>query len=226
MKLNYTILDPKSWKPGSQSLVLSAYETYKLVWEQTFTEIKGSQAKIPSDQFTRQDYIQALFDGDRCIALTCIRKVNMLSPIDREDSWLGVWPDSAHEQMAKQNDQAIINSYFSVHPDYRKRFFQDNIHPSYIMGCLSVLHQVENRHELHLGMMRNSRSMNTLGKLWGCDTLDTIEHNNEPTDVIVFKIPRVLKASESFPDVVFKLFKNRTDLTNEEEYYERRKFVA
>lgn len=204
---------------------LSAYNVFHSVWEETFKSLSGDSFRQYSDDFTRQDQIQGLFHGDECIALNCIREVSLRNPVDLKDSWLNDWPKDKIESLAQEYSKALINSYFTVHPRYRKTQNPSDLNPSYILGCLTVIHQMEVKYPLMLGMMRNDRSMNKLGSLWGCLNLDTVLHNNIPTDIVVFTPETILEARKKFPNQIEQIYKNKIDFT-ERTYNEQRKRVA
>lgn len=196
----------------------SSYELHKKVWTEEFSKLFGSEYKYSSNDFTRQNYIQSLFLDDQCIALSCLRRINFSSPADKEDSWLSSWPQRSIEDLQNQGfNSASINSYFTVDKNYRKTMHSSGTSLSYIMGCLSVLHQVEVEEQLVLGMMRQDRSMHSLGQKWGSEIVEHgVLHNNIPTDLVTFKIPAIKKIMNEFPKIVFDIYKQKIDLTKTE----------
>lgn len=189
----------------------SAYATYRTVWSETFREIHGEAYAYQSNDFTRQDYIQALYDGPTCIALDCVRKVRLDCAADLDDSWLRPWPADMLKALEAEHPTALVNSCFTVHRDYRKRNGWSELPVSYVLGCVSVLHQLEVGAPLMLGMMRRERSMNKLGSLLGSTTLLTTTYNGEETDLVVFRSEDVREASRTFPPEVFDIFAGRRD---------------
>ncbi|QLY23861.1 hypothetical protein [Bdellovibrio sp. KM01] len=184
-----------------------AYETFKTTWSEEFSTIKGQAMVMPSNDFTRQDYIVALYKEDTCVALDCMREVSLKSYVQTQDSWFQPWQQKHFETFVAQgNDQALVNSYFTVHKDHRRTIEGGNINTAFLTGCLSVLYQVHLGFDLMLGMMRNNRSMNSLGKMWGGDALETVTHNGVPTDLFTFEKTKIIQTSQKFPNYVLETF--------------------
>lgn len=190
----------------------SAYATFHSVWQETLQGIHGSGYVQHSNDFTRQDYVQALFAADgSCVALDCVREIGLGNAVDRKDSWLAPWPAEILNALAAEHTGAWINSYFTVHPAHRKMKCEDTHPISYILGCLSVLYQVELDVPLMLGMMRRDRSMNALGARLGAETLLTTTYHGVETDLVVFRKNAVVEASKKFPALALEIFERRHD---------------
>lgn len=216
MHANFVVFAGRTGDAPPDTHYRNAYATYRSVWEETFRSIRGETYVHPSNDFTRQDFIQALFDGQTCIGLDCVRRIRFDSPADLDDSWLEPWPRELLQTLEAEHPAALVNSCFTVHRDYR-RHDRQNGHPvSYLLGCLSVLYQLELGEPLMLGMMRCDRSMNRLGSALGATTLLTTTYNGSETDLVVFRSEDVRKAAKSFPGVVFDLFAGRTDMLLQE----------
>jgi hypothetical protein len=221
-KYQFLILAGKIRSPGYEREYDSAYQLYKSVWTQTMTEVHGKEHKLFSDDFTRQDYIQAVFFDGQCIALDCLRVIDLKNPADFDDSWFSDW-DKKHliELSKKGHTQCLVNSHFTVHEDHRKASQNEEHHVSYILGCLSVLHQLDLKFPVMLGMMRNNRSMNKLGQEWGASTLEAnVPHYNIPSDLVAFFADNVRLASKKFPKVVMEIYKNKIDTFEKETHEE------
>jgi hypothetical protein len=215
MGLKFVILRGKNPAPLWETSYQSAYRTFETVWNETFKSIAGNDFALYSNDFTRQDYIQAIFDNNVCVALDCVRHVSLKNYVDLKDSWLASWPQHELSNLARSNNDVLINSYFTVHPDFRKTVFHGGLHIAYLMGCLSVLYQLELASPLMLGMMRNERSMNKLGLSWGATPLKTIVHNGTDTDLVAFYELNVRRSVLQFPSIVLEIFNQRTDYTKE-----------
>jgi hypothetical protein len=219
MKLEFAILPGRTSSTPALGYYLSAYATFQSVWQETLAGIHGSSHVLHSNDFTRQDHIQALFaEEGLCIALDCVRAVRLDNPVDLNDSWLRPWPKEILDDLSARCPMAFINSYFTVHPSYRRTQADDTHHVSYVIGCLSVLYQLEVGMPLMLGMMRRDRSMNKLGVSWGAKTLMATNHNGSETDLVVFDLDSVREAARCFPEVVFDLFKRRNDFSLEQNH--------
>ncbi len=192
---------------------LSSYKIFKKVWQDTFKELESRHFEMFSNEFTRQDRIHALFYDDVCIGLTCIRRVNLYNPVDLDDSWFKSWNPKYFEMLRKQNEtEALVNSFFTVHPDFRKSLKKFPIHPSFLLGALSIMDQINTEENLMLGMMRTDRSMQRLGQAWGSDVIESaVLHNDIPTDLVAFRFSKIVELSKTFPIEVNTIWKARMD---------------
>src|SRR5688572_16189123 len=154
MNLQFAILAGRTNGTPAFDHYLSAYTTFQSVWQETLAGIHGTSYVLHSNDFTRQDHIQALFaDGGMCVALDCVRAARLDNPVDLNDSWLRPWPTEILSELSSRHPAVFINSYFTVHPSYRRVQANDTHHISYVIGCLSVLYQLEMGVPLMLGMM-------------------------------------------------------------------------
>lgn len=67
------------------------YATWKEIWKKTFKELDGSDM-LYSNDFTRQDHINALFQNGECIALTLCRILDLDQIQNCDDSYFQSWP--------------------------------------------------------------------------------------------------------------------------------------
>ncbi len=207
MQYEFQILNGRFNDSALTNRYEQAYETFKHTWSEEFSSIKGQEILVPSNDFTRQDYIVALFKEDTCVALDCMREVSIKSYVQTDDSWFQPWQKTHFEKfLADGNEQVLVNSYFTVHKDHRRTIEGGNMNTAFLTGCLSVLYQVELDFSLMLGMMRNNRSMNSLGKMWGGEAIETVSHNGIPTDLFVFEKSQILRTSQKFPQYVSEIF--------------------
>ncbi|HEX6084991.1 MAG TPA: hypothetical protein VF266_10735 [Thermoanaerobaculia bacterium] len=220
MNARFVVFAPRSAAPP-RTHYLSAYDTFRSVWSETYRAIHGDAYVSHSNDFTRQDYIQALFEGELCVGLDCVRKIRLDNPADLDDSWLGPWPAEILDALQRDHAEALINSCFTVHRDYRKHDGRSGHPVSYLLGCLSVLHQLETGAPLMLGMMRCDRSMNKLGDALGATTLRMTTYNGKETALVAFERDRVRQAAATFPDVALRLFENRVEDRQSCSSYER-----
>ncbi len=226
MKMQHYIIHSKGiMDEKHHQISMDAYKVFKAVWESTLQEIHGPEFKLFSNDFTRQDRIHALFMGSECMGLTCLRKVNLENPIDREDSWLQIWTQDHYNSLhLTDKSNVYINSFFTLSPPFRKSQLLDSVPIGYLLGCLSLLDQLDLSIPLVLGMMRRDRSMHKLGSLWGSELLEgSVIYNNTPTDLVVFREDNVKKASLDYPSLVFDIWNQRIDFTKGEksEKYQR-----
>src|SRR3954466_4957192 len=88
--LKLVVLPGSGVPANARTYYEAAYATWKQVWKQTLLELDGSD-QLHSDQFTRQDYIIAIFHGPLCVALCCFRRADFSMPGSIEDSWFKPW---------------------------------------------------------------------------------------------------------------------------------------
>lgn len=213
LDLKYCILPGKFMPPGLELEYQRAYETFQSCWGEAFRELFGPDYVLYSNDFTRQDYIHTLFAGDKCIALACLREIDLRNPADLDDSWFKPWKRSHLTNFARAGHRrCLVDSYFTVHKDYRRSALPGQESVGHILGCLTVLYQLDLGVPLMFGMTRNDRSMNKLTARWGTEVVETnIIHNNTPTDLIVFTTEKIRAAMKTFPPIVFDLYQNKRD---------------
>ncbi|HPI41408.1 MAG TPA: hypothetical protein PLJ21_11430 [Pseudobdellovibrionaceae bacterium] len=213
------VFSGKDLLTDNRDIYLDSYNLFKNVWESTLKEINGCDFRLFSNDFTRQDRIHALFYGSDCAGLTCLRKINLDNPVDLEDSWLRIWHQNHFDEIKSQSGpESYINSYFTVNQNFRKSLQKNSTPVGYILGCLSFLDQLHIESPTVLGMMRMDRSMHKLGALWGSELIEgSVEYNNTPTDLVVFKKNRVEQASKLFSPIVYELWNQRINFIQEEQ---------
>ena len=208
MSLEFVVLSARPESAPSLEY-LRAWETFRDVWQETLQPIRGADYVQHSNDFTRQDKILALFDGGLCAGLDCLRRIDLRNPVDLDDSWLAAWPRDVLQELAARAPSAFINSYFTVHPSYRRTLAGEEHALSYALGSLSVLYQASVGMPLMIGMARHDRSMHTLVTRWGARSLLTTTYNQAETDLVVFEIEAVRIAVRAFPQSILELFESR-----------------
>ncbi len=97
-----------------------AYETWKNTWEDVYNEEMQLNTRLYSNDFTRQAYVVALFQGHQCVGLAFMREVNFRLHATKEDSYFRFWPKQTLDDIEKKESQIIIASFFTIAPNYRK----------------------------------------------------------------------------------------------------------
>jgi hypothetical protein len=77
---------------------------------------------MPSDNFTRQDEVLALFYKGECAGVTFFKWIdgNELPVID--DSYFKHWPEIAFRKLCLQGNHLVISSQFTLNFNFRKNF--------------------------------------------------------------------------------------------------------
>ena len=164
-------------------LLGAAYQCWSEVWKQTFTELEGRSA-LPSDDFTRQDEVGALFHGYDCIALFFSRRLDLRSPLAQDDSYFSVWPKEAREAACARGSRVWVSSNITIHPSWRK---PANFSLSRLICALIIERFLISDADVLVGTMRNDRGMNTVTYGLGAKPLlRDVTHHGVPVDLVAF----------------------------------------
>jgi hypothetical protein len=181
--LSFHRLSPRRAGALDLPLLGSAYECWSEVWKETFTELDGNNV-LYSDDFTRQDEIGALFHGYECIALFFSRRVDLSSPLARDDSYFAVWPREAREAACRHGSRAWVSSNITIHPGWRR---PANVQLSRLVCGLIIERFLISDADVLVGTMRNDRSMNKVTYGLGAQPLaHDIVHHGVPVDLVAF----------------------------------------
>lgn len=165
------------------------YQHWYGVWSQTFNEVTGEKMFF-SDNFTRQDEIVALMDGDKCIAAVCHRLIDMRSGAFQKDSYFEAWPEEAYLKLGKYGDKAVIASHISVAPAYRRT--TTGLRTSELAAYLSLIHLSQLPISGITGSSRNTRGMDSLFEMFQPEKLiEEVIYHGESTTLYSF-YPRTM----------------------------------
>ncbi len=213
--MQMVVFAAKDYSPRTKSVYMATYRTYEEVWAKAFPELDKPSA-IFSNDFTRQDYIVSLMDGDTCAACSFFREVNIKNPIHRKDSWFKEWPNEIFDKLTNDGlNSGLIYSYGTVHSDYRKSK-RPELKTFLLIGYLSMLQAQQDQFQLMFGATRNSHKVDEACSSWGSITLkENISYFNTNADLVVFTPSSVSSASEKYPALAFDLFNHRLDLRHQ-----------
>lgn len=96
-----------------------SFKAWHETWEKTYQLDFHSTKKLPSDEFTRQDEILALFYAGECFALSFFSNVNMKDDTACLDSYFSPWPRNAIEGLCAHGTNVVICSQFTVCENFR-----------------------------------------------------------------------------------------------------------
>src|ERR1700712_5758269 len=99
-QLTYRVLRPRAAGPADVPLLGECYRLWTEVWHETLLDLDAVE-HVPSDEFTRQDEVGAIFHGYECIALSLFRWVDLAEPMHFDDSYFAVWPQAAREKASR-----------------------------------------------------------------------------------------------------------------------------
>lgn len=162
--LSYRILTPRRVGIADVPLVGEAYRCWSAVWTETFRELDGA-THVPSDDFTRQDEVGAIFHGYECVALSCFRWIDMSNPMYRDDSYFNIWPEDARVAACREGSRVCVGSQITVAPAWRKTPVRN------ILTALIIERAFLSDADAVLGTMRDDRGMDRLVAGLGADTL-------------------------------------------------------
>jgi hypothetical protein len=154
--LSYHLLRPKSAGPADLPLLCEAYRCWSEVWRQTFLEL-DNQPSLPSDDFTRQDEVGALFHNYECIGLSFFRWVDLSSPLARDDSYFAVWPEAARAAATKDGSRVCVSSSFTIAAPWRRA---SGCSLKDVLVALIIERFLLSDADVLLGTVRNNRGVN------------------------------------------------------------------
>jgi hypothetical protein len=182
--LSYHLLRPGHVGVAEVPLVGEAYRCWSEVWKEAFRELE-SRSELPSDDFTRQDEVGAIFHGYECVALSFFRWVDLGSPMIQDDSYFSVWPQSARDAARADGPFVCISSNFTLAAPWRRA---SGCSLKDILAALVVERfLVSDAHSL-VGTMRNDRRMNDLAYSVGLrPVLKGVIHHGVEVDLMLYR---------------------------------------
>jgi hypothetical protein len=181
--LTYSLLSPRSIGIADVPLVGEAYRCWSEVWHETFAEL-DNKSDVPSDDFTRQDEVGALFHGYECIALTFYRWIDLTSPMYRADSYFSVWPEDIRDAACSRGPRICVSSNFTVSAVWRRAAgcsLKD------VLGALVVERFLASDADTLVGTMRADRGMSRLTDRLGFQRLrGNVIHHGVEVDLVAF----------------------------------------
>jgi hypothetical protein len=187
-QLHYHILHHRAIGAEHKARQIEAYECWHRVWSETFRELDGTD-NLFSDDFTRQDEIGALYQGNECIGVTGYRWINLEFPYFKDDSYFRAWPREILESIAATTPRVCVGSNLAVAPEWR------GARHGFRVGDLLLALHVRRFHETNpelaqimLGTMRNNRGMNALSyRLGATPIVEGAIHHGVEVDLVIFR---------------------------------------
>lgn len=100
-------------------LYLKTYQCWKEVWSHAYLELGVDPVKS-SDSFTKHDEVNALFYKGQCAGLITFKYIDLDNPVEWEDSYFAIWPNTAKEKLREHGRKIILATYLTVHFDFRR----------------------------------------------------------------------------------------------------------
>jgi hypothetical protein len=181
--LSYHLLHPKNAGPADLPLLGEAYRCWSTVWTQTLEELDHLK-HVPSDDFSRQDEIGAIFHEWECIGLTAYRWVDLDNPIFKDDSYFSVWPRECVDAVCAAGSRVCIGSNLTVATAWRNA---SGASVKELLLTLAVERFLQSDADAMAGTMRNDRGMNMLGYRLGFKPLaHDVIHHGVTVDLVAF----------------------------------------
>ncbi len=181
--LAYHLLRPRDARPADIPLLGEAFRCWSQVWQSTFYELEKA-TYLPSDDFTRQDEIGALFHDWECIATTSYRWIDFANPIYHRDSYFAAWSEEALRSAGSYGTRICISSSFTIAEGWRRA---TGFPIKELLGALVVDRFLLSDAATLVGTMRNDRGMSRLTSRLGFRTIaaDAI-HHGVSVDLVAF----------------------------------------
>jgi hypothetical protein len=181
--LSYHLLRPRDVGVAEVPLVGEAYRCWSEVWRETFRELEN-RSDLPSDDFTRQDEVGAIFHGYECVALSFFRWVDLRSPMIKDDSYFSVWPQRARDSACADGTNVCISSNFTLAAAWRRA---SGCSLKDVLAALVVERFLVSDAAALVGTMRNDRRMNDLAASVGLRPVAKgVLHHGVEVDLMVY----------------------------------------
>ena len=181
--LSYHLLRPRQCGPADVPLLGEVYRCWSEVWKQTFWELDNAP-HVPSDDFTRQDEVGAIFHGYECVALSLFRSIDLADPMHQDDSYFAAWPVRAREAACRDGTRVCVGSNITIAPAWRSA---TGCSLKNVLGALIIERFVLGQGDAMVGTMRNDRGMDKLMDRLGAERLGyTVELHGVEVDLFAF----------------------------------------
>jgi hypothetical protein len=180
---SYRLLSPRSIGIADVALIGEAYRCWSDSWTATFQELDGV-THVPSDEFTRQDEIGAIFYGYECVALCCFRYVDLSSVIHRDDSYFRVWPEAARAEASREGSRLCIASHFTVAEAWRRTSIKSSLKG--VLTAVSLDRFSASNSDALVGVTRDDRGMSKATERLGANILGHGALHGVPVSLIAF----------------------------------------
>lgn len=180
--LSYHLLRPREAGLADVALIGEAYRCWREVWSETLLQLDG-ETDVPSDEFTRQDEVGAIFYGYECVALSCFRYIDLASPMHNADSYFRIWPESARAAAAREGTRVCIGSQITVAANWRR---VRGCSLRHLVTALTLERFIASDKAAILGTMRDDRGMDKLSEGLGTRPLGHARLHGVPVTLCAF----------------------------------------
>ncbi len=123
-QLKYAVFSGKSYLHQNEvELRNKAYEAWYKVWSKVYQD-RGSDFKLSSDEFSRQDLVCALLLEEQIVAMHLYSFFNLQSTPDKKSHYFDFFSESYLQALSQKNVKSVMSMEFlTVVPEFRKRNF-------------------------------------------------------------------------------------------------------
>jgi hypothetical protein len=212
--LRYYLLPSKA-QTRHIELYEQAYKTWKATWAEARTEL-GVTTDLPSDGFTRQTRIGAVYYGNTCIALSGFNELNFAFSASRQDSLLSSWSEQDFERLLVDGKDIMIGGYLTVAKEFRG-VLHDGQKLKDIMVALCVRTLLDSGCDVMTGTMRCNRGTEKSAYASGATFISKGKMYGVEVDIVGFFKKNILNNFETFKnDWAEHLWASRVDLSSPE----------
>lgn len=182
--LKVEIFHPKLVTDAQLHRYNEVFDLWNAIWIETRLEVNPA-LPTPSDNFSRQDEVIAVFNGNRPIAMVCNRYVDIRQSWCLDDSFFkgGQWPNDALLKLPALGNTFALASHAFVHPDFRK--INSGLPTKNLVCALSFVQANAAESDVFLAMMRKDRGMHSLFQRCGGSILvEDVSFYHIPVDLM------------------------------------------
>jgi len=197
------------------NLYLKAYLSWKRVWSEVWQEL-GVKKDMISDQFSRQDHIYVIVDGETVAGVLLLKKYATQDPLLFEDSVFSYpVPENIKNTVRSLGNQFHIGSSISVSKEYRRSKVGHLLVACYVKSIFTStdINYIYSTARNTVGADKYAKYFNAT--LLGTVDIDFGQEQKEPSSIFIFdkncSIPEPLNTC--FQD----LWENRSDYQHIEE---------
>lgn len=191
------------------------YDCWNLVWSQAFQELHGD-VNLESDNFTRQDFIGAIFMDGECVAMSLFRHMDANSSTLKRDSYFSNWSEIHIAKLCSNGPRILVCSHFTIHPKARGSKSDDQPAVRDLLTGLSIMVIKNSKADAMTGAMRKNRNVHKLTYDWGSEKIasDISSGHGDFVDLIMMSQKTPIEGHPTYP-IVENLWNERLVIPQE-----------
>jgi hypothetical protein len=195
------------------SIYEKAYELWRNVWEETFTEVLG-KGEVVSDDWLSKDKISILCYQSNPIGIFFHNWYDLLLTPHWDHTYFSHYPAGLKVFLKGHNYKKIMSiSYLTVHKEWRRR--QSGFSTADILVSLACMDLVESDAQAMITNTHNSRKTDRLGKRHGARIfLPDYLYHGLPSSALLFE-RQTCHVNQKVGNLVHYLWTNRNQFDRE-----------